>query len=107
MDSWLLLLSHQRNLQKCVCWESKLVKTSTREITRNPLLSGTVVEAVGHIGLRGFLPLFFDGDEQYIGVETVFSRRICHGGPENILLEAECDICIEQDYGGGGVVFCR
>ena len=72
----MLLLSHQRNLQKCVGWESKLVETSTREITGNPLLSGTVVEAVGHIGLRGCLPLFSDGDEQYIGVETIFFGRI-------------------------------
>ena len=46
------------------------------------------MEAVGHIGLRGFLPLFSDGDEQYIGVETIFFGHICHGGPEKILLEA-------------------
>mgnify|MGYP007129542041 CR=1 FL=1 len=92
MDFWLLLLSHQRNLQKCVGWESKLVETSTREITGNPLLSGTVVEAVGHIGLRGCLPLFSDGDEQYIGVETIFYGHICHGGPEKILLEATLNV---------------
>ena len=46
------------------------------------------MEAVGHIGLWGCLPLFFDGDEQYIGVETVFSGHIFHDGPEKLLLEA-------------------
>ena len=58
----------------------------------NPLLSGTVVEAVGHIGLRGCLPLFSDGDEQYIGVETMFSGHICHDGPEKILLVATLNV---------------
>ena len=75
----MLLLSHQRNLQKCVGWESKLVETSTREITGNPLLSGTVVEAVGHIGLRGCLPLFSDGDEQYIGVDSISNNEVTEG----------------------------
>ena len=45
----------------------------------NPLLSGTVVEAVGHIGLRGCLPLFSDADEQYIGVDSISNNEVTEG----------------------------
>ena len=45
----------------------------------NRLLSGTVVEAVGHIGLRGCLPLFSDGDEQYIGVDSLSNNEVTGG----------------------------
>ena len=45
----------------------------------NPLLSGTVVEAFGHIGLRGCLPLFFDGDEHYIGRDSISNNEVIEG----------------------------
>jgi hypothetical protein len=37
----------------------------------NPPLSGTVVESIGHIGLRGSLPLSRDDDEQCVVADSI------------------------------------
>ena len=45
----------------------------------NPLQSGTAVEAVRHIVLRGCLRLFSNGDEQYIGVDSINNNEVTEG----------------------------
>ena len=46
---------------------------------RNSLLSGTVVEAVGHVGLQGCLPLSHDDSEQCIDLDSIGKLEVAQG----------------------------